>query len=343
MCKIMIIPHVNNETRDNAIKFTEAMAKVMSEDKSHQDGLGYAAIDSQGNLFAERWLNNSQAFSNRAGRNANLNDYSGFIQFNYNKFGDVRLDDMSAITLHTRLATSGKGLLNCHPFIENDTSVIHNGVISNAFDFRIEQSTCDSESILTQYTDNGVGHDYELFNKVSTQLDGYYACGIFSRDSDGGRVLDIVKSSSAQLVATYVDELQCVVFTSVEYQLKKGLDACGFKHNAVYSVNPSSMVRIDPLKNRVIGVTSFSELERNYLKMVDAEDKKKEESKQLSFKDTKTSKRSAKKSRYSKSTYYGYDWDNDYYDPSRDPYYVDAEGSYGREYLVANALKKGGK
>jgi len=101
----MIIPHVNNETRDNAIKFTEAMAKVMSEDKSHQDGLGYAAIDSH--------------------------------QFNYNKFGDVRLDDMSAITLHTRLATSGKGLLNCHPFIENDTSVIHNGMISKAFDFRI--------------------------------------------------------------------------------------------------------------------------------------------------------------------------------------------------------------
>lgn len=340
MCKIMIIPHVNNETRDNAIKFTEAMALVMSEDKSHQDGLGYAAIDSQGNLFAERWLVNSQAFSNRAGRNANLNDYSGFIQFNYNKFGDVRLDDMSAITLHTRLATSGKGLLNCHPFIENDTSVIHNGVISNAYDFRIDQSTCDSESILTQYVDNGVGQDYELFNKVSTQLDGYYACGIFSRDSEGKRILDIVKSSSAQLVATYVDELQCVVFTSLEYQLKKGLTACGFKHNPVYSVNPSSMVRIDPLKNQVIGVTSFSEFERNYLKLVEAEEKKEEQTKtkSLSFKKGANNKRS-----YSKyNSTYQYNWENDYYTGRyNDPHYVDAEG-YGSEYIVKNA-KKGNK
>lgn len=333
MCKVMIIPHVNNETRDNAIKFTEAMALVMSEDKSHQDGLGYAAIDSQGNLFAERWLVNSQAFSNRAGSTANLSEYSGFIQFNYNKYGDVKLDDMSAITLHTRLATSGKGLLNCHPFIENDTSVIHNGVINNAFDFRIDQSTCDSESILTQYVDHGVGNDYELFNKVSSQLEGYYACGIFSRDSEGKRILDIVKSSSAQLVATYVDELQCVVFTSVEYQLKKGLTACGFKHNPVYSVNPSSMVRIDPLKNKVIGVTSFSEFERSYLKFAEQSDKKKE---------TKESKGKNKKykSAYSRQNdYLGYDWDNDYY---TSPYHVDANGTYGSQY-IANNINKGRK
>jgi hypothetical protein len=343
MCKIMIIPHVNNETRDNAIKFTEAMAKVMSEDKSHQDGLGYAAIDSQGNLFAERWLNNSQAFTNRAGRNANLNDYSGFIQFNYNKFGDVRLDDLGAITLHTRLATSGKGLLNCHPFIENDTSVIHNGVISNAFDHRIDQSTCDSEAILTQYADNGVGHDYELFNKVSTQLDGYYACGIFSRDSNGGRILDIVKSSSAQLVATYVDELQCVVFTSLEYQLKKGLDACGFKHNPVYTVNPSSMVRIDPLKNRVIGVTSFEEYERNYIKLVDQQEKKEEATPaKKSGKNHSTYRKGsyAKKSAYSYPSNYKYDWENDYYDP----HYVGETGAWDHgEYMVKNSAKKGGK
>lgn len=335
MCKVMIIPHVNNETRDNAIKFTEAMAKVMSEDKTHQDGLGYAAIDSQGNLFAERWLVNSQAFTNRAGRSANLSDYSGFIQFNYNKYGDVKLEDMSAITLHTRLATSGKGLLNCHPFIENDTSVIHNGVINNAFDFRIDQSTCDSESILTQYVDHGVGQDYELFNKVSSQLEGYYACGIFSRDSEGKRILDIVKSSSAQLVASYVDELQCVVFTSLEYQLKKGLDACGFKHNAVYSVNPSSMVRIDPLKNQVIGVTSFSEFERSYLKLAEIEDKKEEK------KETKKDKHK-RKAYGRRGTYYGYDWDNDYYRSTRDPYFVDSDGSYGKEYIV-ESVRKGDK
>lgn len=274
MCKIMVIPHINNETRANAIKFTEAMGKVMSKDTSHQDGLGYAAIDSQGNLFAERWLQNSQAFTNRGGMYNNVSDYSGFIKIDYNSYGNVNLDDVSAITLHTRLATSAKGLLNCHPFIENDTSVIHNGVIQNAFDFRIEQSTCDSESILTQYVDNNVGTDYELFGKVSTQLDGYYACGIFSRDSEGNRILDIVKSSSAQLVGAYVEELKVMVFTSLESQLREGLRMCGFNTDAVYSINPSSLVRLDPIKNKVIGITSFAEYERSYLKLTNDDMKK---------------------------------------------------------------------
>lgn len=274
MCKIMVIPHINKETRPNALKFIEAMGKVMSKDASHQDGLGYAGIDSAGNLFAERWLNNSHAFVNRNGMNENIADYSGFVRVDYNSYGNVNLDDISAITLHTRLATSAKGLLNCHPFIENDTSVIHNGVISNAFDFRIDQSTCDSESILTQYLDNNVGSDHELFTKVSTQLDGYYACGIFSRDNNGNRILDIVKSSTAQLVGAYVEELKSMVFTSLESQLRDGLRMCGFTTNAVYSINPSSLVRLDPINNKVIGVTSFSEYERSYLKLTQHDLKK---------------------------------------------------------------------
>lgn len=269
MCKIMVIPHINKDTRGNAVKFIEAMARVMSKDVSHQDGLGYAGIDSKGNLFAERWLQNSQAFSNRTSMTNNVADYDGFIRIDYNKYGDVNTSDITAITLHTRLATTAKGLTNCHPFIENDTSVIHNGVINNAFDFRIEQSTCDSESILTQYVDNNVGSDHELFGKVSTQLDGYYACGIFSRDADGRRILDIVKSSSAQLVGAYVDELQVMVFTSLESHLQEGLRLCGFTAKAVYSINPSSLVRIDPIANKVIGITSFAEYERSYLKLTD--------------------------------------------------------------------------
>lgn len=269
MCKIMVIPHINKDTRGNAVKFIEAMARVMSKDVSHQDGLGYAGIDSKGNLFAERWLQNSQAFNNRTSMTNNVADYDGFIRIDYNKYGDVNTSDITAITLHTRLATTAKGLTNCHPFIENDTSVIHNGVINNAFDFRIEQSTCDSESILTQYVDNNVGSDHELFGKVSTQLDGYYACGIFSRDADGRRILDIVKSSSAQLVGAYVDELQVMVFTSLESHLQEGLRLCGFTAKAVYSINPSSLVRIDPIANKVIGITSFAEYERSYLKLTD--------------------------------------------------------------------------
>lgn len=321
MCKIMIIPHINNDTRQNALKFIEAMGQVMSKEVSHQDGLGYAGIDSAGNLFAERWLRNSQAFTNRTSMNDNVMSYSGFIKVDYNSYGNVNLDDITAVTLHTRLATSAKGLLNCHPFIENDTSVIHNGVINNAFDFRIDQSTCDSESILTQYVDNNVGTDHELFNKVSTQLDGYYACGIFSRDITGRRILDIVKSSSAQLVGAYVNELKVMVFTSLESQLREGLRMCNFTTSAVYSINPSSLVRLDPIANKVIGVTSFSEYERSYLKLTNND-----------MKDvTKKRRRSG----------YGWkdDWDYDAWNYEQNKTYTDKENDPFYYYDGNNATK----
>lgn len=342
MCKIMVIPHINNESRTNAIKFINAMAKILSADRTHQDGLGYAGIDSQGNLFAERWLNNSHAFTNRNGMNSTVSDYSGFIRVDYNSYGNVKLDDLTAITLHTRLATSAKGLINCHPFIENDTSVIHNGVISNAFDYRIEQSTCDSESILTQYVDNNVGTDYELFNKASTQLDGYYACGIFARDANGNRILDIVKSSSAQLVGAYVNELKVMVFTSLESHLQEGLKVCGFTTNAIYSINPSSLVRLDPIANKVIGVTSFAEYERSYLKLTKDE-----------LKDN------IKKSYSGRSAYgWGDNWDYDswndkenktYADELNDPFYYETEPKgnaivkHNGEYIIKNKKKKAKK
>lgn len=314
MCKIMIIPNITTETRDNALKFTKTMGGILSRDKSHQDGLGYAAIDSAGNLFAERWLTNDQAFHIRPDA-AGMQGYEDFLDIQYSKFGNVKLDDITAVTLHTRLATSGKGLMNCHPFIEGDTSVIHNGVIYNANDFRIEQSTCDSESILTQYIDYNVGNDHELFNKVSNQLEGYYACGIFSRDAKGKRILDIVKSSSAVLVGAYVNELKSMVFTSLESHLQEGLKTCGFTTTGVFPVKNSSIVRVDPMTGKVIGTAVFSERVREVYK-------------------TPTT-----------STRYGYDWDNDWYKDydvkkSNDPFHVEGEGYKAKDGINVEALRK---
>jgi glucosamine 6-phosphate synthetase-like amidotransferase/phosphosugar isomerase protein len=235
------------------------MGAVMSQDKSHQDGLGYAGIDSAGNLFAERWLTNSEAFKVRPSM---AGEYADFLQVDYSSYGDVNLDDLTAITLHTRLATSGKGLHNCHPFIENDTSVIHNGVIHNHNKFRIEQSSCDSEAILTQYVDNSVGDDPELFDKMSTQLDGYYACGIFARTESGERILDVVKSASAVLIGAFIKELDTMVFTSLESHLMAGIKLCGFDVPTVFKVKNSSLVRINPLTGKVLGNHSFVEIER---------------------------------------------------------------------------------
>ena len=119
---------------------------------SDRDGLGYSALNEAGDLFGERWLNNDDAFVRRAIKSDKCKEIeqelAGLLSENqvgetYGEFGIGvgGLDSISAITLHTRLATSGKGFANCHPFVSEDglTSLIHNGVITNQWMICINQ------------------------------------------------------------------------------------------------------------------------------------------------------------------------------------------------------------
>jgi predicted glutamine amidotransferase len=108
-----------------------------------------------------------------------------------NSFGEVKMDDVAAITLHTRMATSAKGMANTHPFVyeNHDTSLIHNGVIRNEKDFKLQVSTCDSESILQAYLINETHHNPKMVGEMAKMLVGYYAAALFSRDADGVRIL----------------------------------------------------------------------------------------------------------------------------------------------------------
>src|ERR1017187_5238882 len=132
MCKLVMFAGIRPKCRANAEKFVKAIAPIMSEHDT--DGLGYAAIDPEGNLSGERWHINKEAFKSRA--KLNEVDLAIMQEFNntlikgeqdggYNKFGDVH-KPMSAIMLHTRMATSGKEFDNTHPFVEGNTALIHN-------------------------------------------------------------------------------------------------------------------------------------------------------------------------------------------------------------------------
>lgn len=269
MCKIYVANGINDRNREGHTKLYKAMALVMSEDKSHQDGLGYAAVDEHGKLFGERWLINSEAFTIRElftdKDKTNIEKYKGTLykQEKYNVFGELNLDKVAAITLHTRLATSGKEFSNTHPFVENDTSVIHNGVIQNFQDktFRKGLSTCDSEVILTKYNDVKLNENINHVNKLTKKLKGYYACGIFNRDENGQRRLDILKSSSANLVAGYVKELDSIVFTSLLYQLRKGCELAGLTLESSYDVEPNTLTRLNPFTSEVIESKEFEEID----------------------------------------------------------------------------------
>jgi hypothetical protein len=166
-----------------AMEFMRAVAPEMSN--MNTDGIGYAAVNSQNNLFAEKWHNNKQFLENDSVIDEDfirqMEPYKkrlGTLNLNYKAYGEVTRDDLKTVTMHTRYATCGKTFENTHPFVDNDMSLIHNGVISNASALNLNKvSTCDSENALQLYNNVGLNltYDPEAFQSFVDKLKGYWA------------------------------------------------------------------------------------------------------------------------------------------------------------------------
>lgn len=260
MCKVMIIPKINEKHKTKTVEFIKEMGKEIS--RANTDGLGYAAIDKDGSLFGERWLKNYQAFDNKKVKHFEkfskaIEDFNGGET--YNSFGDdPSLNKATAVTLHTRFATSAKGMANTHPFFdpEFDTSLIHNGVINNDNDFKKKLSTCDSEAILTNYLDCGVNQDPSLIQNVADALRGYYACGIFSRDNDGARILDVFKGNHASLYLQRVPELDIDVFCTSDVDVRDVCRKMGLEVTDAFKIKEGRLMRF--IGGELIGITDFT-------------------------------------------------------------------------------------
>lgn len=208
MCKLLIMTGIS-ESRV-AKKFMEGMAVPMS--KLNQHGIGYTAAKSNGDIFSERWLNNpsfmrydsvmTPDIAKKLERFASRLPV-GALDSNYSSFGEIDYDDMRTVTMHTRMATCGREFANTHPFIYNDVSLVHNGVIRNAFTSNWSKgldvnkiSTCDSEAALQTYINERVQYDSSKAKGWLDLLTGSWAFGILSRNADNLRLLDVVRGSS---------------------------------------------------------------------------------------------------------------------------------------------------
>lgn len=209
MCKLLIITSI---TEGLVVReFMERMAKPMS--RVNDDGIGYAAVNSRGELFSERWLNNDHFFSTKDVMvpeiAKELEAYTarlpkGALDPNYSVHGEVDFNDVRSVIMHTRMATCGKEFANTHPFIYEDTAQVHNGVIRNAFSWGAMKgldvnkiSTCDSEAALQTYLSQGVNRDTKKAKEWLDMLTGSWAFGILTRNEQGNRVLDVVRGSSS--------------------------------------------------------------------------------------------------------------------------------------------------
>lgn len=263
MCKVMIMGGIKKRNASNALKFVRVMGPLMS--KYNTDGIGYTAVDSNGDMYGQRWWHNNHFMKKNSGvlseEPDELKQYNSFLSETYgyagtnsdymssstNEFGKINHEDMVAITLHTRMATSGKEFANTHPFVypEQDTSLIHNGIIHNVKDFDLKVSTCDSEAILISYLKHQVNLDPNNVLELAKELNGYYMAGVFSRDSEGKRVLDLIKHN-ANLFASYVKELGTVVFSTSDDDIKAACSELGFSFTKPKTVKQDVLLRMNP-------------------------------------------------------------------------------------------------
>lgn len=277
MCKVMMISGIKPEHVDNTIKFVKAMKDPMSQ--ANTDGLGYAAIDKDGNLFGERWLVNSEAFEKpkkkvvptkdikqvedmleeKTYQYGNYSSYNSSASSESNKFGEIDMKKMVAITMHTRFATSPRGMINTHPFVENGVSLIHNGVIRNVEDFELRQSTCDSEAILMQYNDNKINLEPGNFQTAVDKLRGYFACGVLAKGADGKPVLDIFKTAGARLHFAYVHDIDNWVITTDDSDISTACRKLGFTHDKVYVIKSEKLFRFDAITGDRLLTLDFKE------------------------------------------------------------------------------------
>lgn len=269
MCKVFLMSGIKPETVDKAWAFAQEIGKRMSV--SNTDGLGYAAITKEGKLFGERWLKNRDAFGaeyedltpldtelfNNLGDalESSMKEYSN-AKGDYNTFGDVVPGEMVALTLHTRMATSAKGMHNTHPFVQDNVSLIHNGVIRNPELYGMKNSTCDSESILQGYLTEDVLTDPANISKIADKLEGYYACGVLA-NSSSGPVLDLFRNG-ARLYAAFIKELDTYVISTEDDDIKNTARYLGYTMGEVYKINEGKFIRINAITHKTISITKFS-------------------------------------------------------------------------------------
>lgn len=267
MCKVLLIPGIKESTSEKAFKFAEKMSDEMT--RNDRDGLGYAAMTKNGELFGERWLKPFQAWNRReviaeedrkaiaiVGKDGVVEEPEEV----YNSFGNASLENRVntvGLIVHARLATCAKNLMNVHPFVRDNTALIHNGVIHNHEELLKKVSTCDSEVILNEYVDFDVNINPQNIKEMIPNLNGYYACGVLTLNEENIPTLDVFKNPQANLHCTYVNELETVVFSTSKDMIESALRSLGWKINTIFTVRSGKMLRFNLLKGRVETYVNF--------------------------------------------------------------------------------------
>lgn len=290
MCKVFMMAGIKKEKTGEVAKLVKAVTSKMAAIPDN-DGFGYAAITSDGNVYGQKWLNVDQAWQLHKNpepptpSKADLwlkDNFSDILegldtktatQEIYSAFGSRTQDNISdtvAIILHSRNATQGeKNIKNVHPFVHfaenrDPIALIHNGEIKNHTILTKKYSTCDSETIMWEYLNNNMNYEPENMDKLADTLKGLYAVGVLSSYYDNEAnvtvpYLDIFKSGK-DLVCGYIEELECTFFTTKEEVIKEALKEVEMTlaSDKTYKVKDGALVRISAVTGKTLGLVDFT-------------------------------------------------------------------------------------
>ena len=269
---------------DLAVDFMKAAEPEMTN--GNTDGIGYSAINSQNELFMEKWHRNSKflrtdnivTIENLEGEIkpalAVLSKYTNVPEFDidYMSYGNVTREDIKTLTMHTRFATCGKSMKNTHPFVDNEVSLIHNGIINNTKELNNNKiSTCDSESALQLYIRDNLGVKTQVCRKDAylsflDELRGYWAFGILAKAKNGKYALDVIKGG-AQLYFAYIPELgdeSGIVFATNKQIIQSACKTMRFASPKIDDLKDNSLSRFDAMSGNLVEYIDFAVKKSSY-------------------------------------------------------------------------------
>lgn len=269
MCKIAIIPRMPSD-KAKRIKLNKLATYLVEEMiETEQDGFGYVATDLQGKLIGEKWRDVADRWRSSSPLSTLPTELSVVVEDPmsvYARIGEGGILSNTRITsllLHARKATNAICIDNTHPFhdADLDTALIHNGVVST-IGKSLTRSTCDSEVILNEYLDAGINLIPEDVSNMTKRIDGWYAVGIYSRDGNNHRILDVIHDNQSRLSLVKLPELDSWIYVTSVQDLKVASRLSGVKIGDIYTVKPNLMIRYN-LDTGEISNHKFTKQERN--------------------------------------------------------------------------------
>lgn len=323
MCKIMMLTGIDDSKM--ALDFMRGASIPMSI--NDRDGIGYSAVNSQNELFMERWHNNKDFLNTDSVLTADIiAELEPFkarlpsLNVNYGSMGSVTRQDIRTVTMHTRMATCGREFRNTHPFVDQGISLIHNGVLTNANTLNLNKiSSCDSENALQLYINKSLNlsqDESDFQTNFIDKLQGYWAFGILAKGLDDQYMLDIVREG-ANLYWAEIPEMgeRCLVFATTETIINTAIASIGLpKRSKIYVMPESNYTRFNAVTGESIIDFSLNESKLNARPVYQST---------FSYNTNKTKEttiKANKKVDLSDPHFYkDYDmWDNEYVDASTD-------------------------